>query len=1226
VVRRSNSHEELEKISSNRPRTRTTSNGANADASEIRERIRNDLELLTRPSWCDAKFALSRLDQGKATGNRYALKLRSFLHRVLFKFGCWIQRNAAYVLIIGILALAGCCICLKFAHMETNISKLWVETGGKLEEELKYTADKTTAAPGSTTSDYTLQMLMQAGHDTADIDSMTLHLKAAVEATKVTVVMYNQTWSFDDVCYKQSIPSDEDSSISFILSRVFPCFIIGPLDCFWDGSKLLGPNPPIYLNPVEFTLWLTVVIMLTDLSFQAGITTGYTEKWCLDPMDPDCPTTAANYNSREIPDVKTILKAGCSGFASKVMQWPLDLIVGGVQKNTSGYIERARGLQTLFQLMGGTNMYNFHKTVKGGPNWSMSRANAVLLAWQRKFADTIYSIQTGESRDELHAFTEAAATDILNEFSNVSTIRVVGGYLLMIGYACLSLMRSKASRSQGLVGILGVLLVALSVAGGLGICSAIGISFNAASTQVLPFLMLGLGVDDMFLMAHHFGEIAVLSYIPFDERTGECLKRVGVSVSLTSVAILSGFLFSLIIPMPALRAFGLQASVVTVFNLFSVLVIFPSILSLDLERRRQNKLDIFFCFDSRGVNDVVDISAQSNATTFQQCSAHHTPVYNCSPLPGSTHPVEETAEATITMHHTVQAYSNRSYVTVLGPVTETDVTTDSPATPSGIPPYREHPRTPPPRYTRRSNNSNPSTNLTTPMESVRSSTHSLVPNRRRRANSGFLCFKRGARSGSMYACLATLPSLTISQLAERYYAPFLLKNPVRIVVLFLFGGILGLSIYGTTIVKDGLDLGDVLPRGTREHDAIVVQTTYFSFFNMYIVTKEFDYASQQQNLYDLHSRVGNISYVMRQTDNTLTKFWLQYMRDWLADLQQNFDEAWTRGHVNASTWMPQASDKTVLAYKLLLQTGRAEKPTDPGRIVRLVLDDGLIPEDAFYNYLSAWVGNDPLSYAAAQASIKPNPAPWKQKRDANLIIPRSQSIEYAQMPFYLNGLQENADFVSVIKSVRSVCETMTTSDFKSYPSGYPFTFWQQYIDLRYWLFVSLGCVIGAVFVVLSIVLFNPWAAAIMALFLAMIATELLGFMGAAGVKLSAVPAVILVASIGLGVEFTVHITFAFITSCGSRRERVVQSIGHMTGPVVDGAVSTLLGVVMLAGSEFDFIIKYFFQVLGILILLGVLNGLVLLPVVLSLIGPPPEVTPTGGGGRLKTPTPPPRPR
>ena len=45
----------------------------------------------------------------------------------------------------------------------------------------------------------------------------------------------------------------------------------------------------------------------------------------------------------------------------------------------------------------------------------------------------------------------------------------------------------------------------------------------------------------------------------------------------------------------------------------------------------------------------------------------------------------------------------------------------------------------------------------------------------------------------------------------------------------------------------------------------------------------------------------------------------------------------------------------------------------------------------------------------------------------------------------------------------------------------------------------------------------------------------------------------------------------------------------------------------------------------VLIALGLLNGLVLLPVVLSFIGPPSEVVPTGGGSRLKTPTPPPSP-
>lgn len=46
---------------------------------------------------------------------------------------------------------------------------------------------------------------------------------------------------------------------------------------------------------------------------------------------------------------------------------------------------------------------------------------------------------------------------------------------------------------------------------------------------------------------------------------------------------------------------------------------------------------------------------------------------------------------------------------------------------------------------------------------------------------------------------------------------------------------------------------------------------------------------------------------------------------------------------------------------------------------------------------------------------------------------------------------------------------------------------------------------------------------------------------------------------------------------------------------------------MLAFSEFDFIVKYFFIVLSALIVIGLINGLMLLPVLLSLVGPPCEV-------------------
>lgn len=54
--------------------------------------------------------------------------------------------------------------------------------------------------------------------------------------------------------------------------------------------------------------------------------------------------------------------------------------------------------------------------------------------------------------------------------------------------------------------------------------------------------------------------------------------------------------------------------------------------------------------------------------------------------------------------------------------------------------------------------------------------------------------------------------------------------------------------------------------------------------------------------------------------------------------------------------------------------------------------------------------------------------------------------------------------------------------------------------------------------------------------------------------------------------------------------------------------------------------RYFFYVLLALTVLGVLDGLVFLPVLLSLVGPPAEVVPRNHPDRLPTPSPPPSPQ
>ena len=70
--------------------------------------------------------------------------------------------------------------------------------------------------------------------------------------------------------------------------------------------------------------------------------------------------------------------------------------------------------------------------------------------------------------------------------------------------------------------------------------------------------------------------------------------------------------------------------------------------------------------------------------------------------------------------------------------------------------------------------------------------------------------------------------------------------------------------------------------------------------------------------------------------------------------------------------------------------------------------------------------------------------------------------------------------------------------------------------------MAIGISLAVSFVVMSAMLFNIWAAGIIVISLIMITVELFGFMGLVGIQLSAVPAVTLILSVGVGVEFTVH--------------------------------------------------------------------------------------------------------
>lgn len=93
-------------------------------------------------------------------------------------------------------------------------------------------------------------------------------------------------------------------------------------------------------------------------------------------------------------------------------------------------------------------------------------------------------------------------------------------------------------------------------------------------------------------------------------------------------------------------------------------------------------------------------------------------------------------------------------------------------------------------------------------------------------------------------------------------------------------------------------------------------------------------------------------------------------------------------------------------------------------------------------------------------------------------VPAAEPIEYAQFPFYLNGLRDTSDFVEAIEKVRIICKNYTSLGLSSYPNGYPFLFWEQYISLRHWLLLAISVVLACTFLVCAVFLLNPWTAGI----------------------------------------------------------------------------------------------------------------------------------------------------
>lgn len=102
--------------------------------------------------------------------------------------------------------------------------------------------------------------------------------------------------------------------------------------------------------------------------------------------------------------------------------------------------------------------------------------------------------------------------------------------------------------------------------------------------QVIPFLVLAVGVDNIFILVQTHQQNPPNPGETIPHHMGRILSLVGPSMFLTSVSESLCFSIGTISSMPAVKTFALFASVAIAFNFLLQITGFVSLLALDTRR------------------------------------------------------------------------------------------------------------------------------------------------------------------------------------------------------------------------------------------------------------------------------------------------------------------------------------------------------------------------------------------------------------------------------------------------------------------------------------------------------------------------------------------------------------------------------------------------------------------------------------------------------------------
>ena len=333
---------------------------------------------------------------------------------------------------------------------------------------------------------------------------------------------------------------------------------------------------------------LTKRCFIEALQLNRAITSleGYT-KYCLkDPFTQQCiaitPLEIFHYNKTYLTNVTSKLSSVYKNESYLMSNgrppfYNFPAIFGKSLKIEQGAIKSADVVQMIYVIKDPENEKEYKEILK----FEEEFLNTVMkMKDQLKFVDVFYS-------------SARSIDDAVNESSISDLTLFLITFLIMIIFACLASGNfTNPTKGHALLATSCIIAVCYGIICGLGFGMWLGVPFISI-VGFLPFLVLGVGLDDMFIIVNEYDRLP--SGLSVVRCVSLVMKNIGSSITMTTVTTLTAYLISTSTSFLAIRYFCLYATFCIAFSYLFVVGFFVAALSLDGRRIKVGRLDCLPC-------------------------------------------------------------------------------------------------------------------------------------------------------------------------------------------------------------------------------------------------------------------------------------------------------------------------------------------------------------------------------------------------------------------------------------------------------------------------------------------------------------------------------------------------------------------------------------------------------------------------------------------------------